>query len=77
VRLDSELLAQFAAGRGFSGTFDGVAEISWASEDALAAAAGSVEGQAAFTELAQDEVRFCDPATAVAFLSGENVVTGD
>jgi len=27
VRLDSELVAQFAAGRGFSGTFDGVAEI--------------------------------------------------
>jgi hypothetical protein len=37
----------------------------------LAAAAGSVEGQATFTELTQDEVRFCDPATAVAFLTGK------
>lgn len=77
LNVNSELVAQMAASRGWSGTFDGIAEIYWPSEEALAAAVSSIEGQAAFAELGADEARFCDPSTVIALLIEENVVIGD
>jgi uncharacterized protein (TIGR02118 family) len=68
------LIDAFAAARGFSGAADGLVEVWWESEEEMQAAFASPEGQAASAELSEDEARFCDMSTAVAFLSVENEV---
>lgn len=72
--LHNELIGQVSAARGWSGEIDGLVEIWWRSEEDMAAAFASAEGQAASVKLAADEATFCDMSSVVAFLSAENVV---
>jgi len=72
--LDTGLNAAFAAGRGTSEAYDGLAEVSWDSVDALVAAFGSEEGQQANQTLTEDEARFIDFERSSVFLTEEHAL---
>jgi EthD domain-containing protein len=52
--------------------YDGLAEVSWDSVDALVAAFGSEEGQRANKALTEDEARFIDLERSSIFLTEEH-----
>jgi uncharacterized protein (TIGR02118 family) len=72
--LDSDLNAALATSRGTREAYDGLAEISWDSLDALVAAFGSEEGQRANETLAEDEARFIDFERSSLFLTEEHTI---
>jgi uncharacterized protein (TIGR02118 family) len=72
--LDSELNGAFAASRGTIDAYDGLAEVSWDSLDALLAAFGSEEGQRANAVLTEDEARFIDFERSSLFLTEEHAI---
>ena len=75
--LSSDLNAPLAASRGTSEAYDGLAEVSWDSLEALAAAVGSEEGQQTNARLAEDEARFIDLERSSIFLTEEQAFIGD
>ena len=73
--LDSELEAALAGSRGCTvAAYDGVAELWWESEAALAAALATPEGQRAGAVLLEDERQFIDFAGSAIFLTREDVI---
>ena len=63
------------ASRGGPEAFDGIAELQWESQEALAAALDSAAGRAASLALLEDERRFIDLASSPVFFEAEpNVV---
>src|SRR5712664_3053910 len=58
--LRTDLNASLAASRGTAEAYDGLAEVSWDSLDALVAVLTSEEGQRANETLAEDAARFID-----------------
>jgi uncharacterized protein (TIGR02118 family) len=72
--LDSDLNTAFAASRDTLEAYDGLAEISWDSLDALVAAFGSEDGQRANETLAEDEARFIDFERSSLFLTEEHTI---
>jgi uncharacterized protein (TIGR02118 family) len=70
--LDTGLNAAFAASRGTNEAYDGLAEVSWDSLDALVAAFGSEEGQRANETLTADEARFIDFERSSLFITEEH-----
>jgi uncharacterized protein (TIGR02118 family) len=72
--LGTDLNAALAAARGTSEAYDGLAEVSWDSLDALLAAAGSEEGQRANATLAEDEARFIDFERSSLFIAEEHAM---
>ena len=64
----------FAKARGWSAAPDGLTEVWWESVEAMQAALGSPEGQAASAALAADEPNLINPSQISAFLSTEYVV---
>ena len=74
MAIQSPLIVQMAAGRGWPGNADATAEIWWDSHDDMVAAFSSPQGQAAGAELAADEAVFCEPSSVTAFLVEEHIV---
>ena len=70
----SDLNAALAATRGTAEAYDGIAEVSWDSIDALLAAAGSDEGQRINATLTEDEARFIDFERSSLFLTEEHPI---
>ena len=70
--LDSDLNHSLTASRGTLEAYDGLAEVSWDSVDALVAAVGSEEGQRANKTLTEDEARFIDFERSSIFLTEEH-----
>ena len=70
--LDSDLNRALAESRGTLEAYDGVAEVSWDSLDALVAAFGSEEGQHANETLTEDEARFIDFERSSLFVTEEH-----
>jgi uncharacterized protein (TIGR02118 family) len=70
------LNAALRASRGGPASYDGVAELWWASAEDLAAATSSDEGRRASLVLLEDEARFIDLARSPLFVTHENVVIG-
>jgi uncharacterized protein (TIGR02118 family) len=70
--LDSDLNHALAESRGTMEAYDGVAEVSWESLDALVATVGSEEGQRANETLAEDEARFIDFERSSLFVTEEH-----
>jgi|SRR6476661_2119637 uncharacterized protein (TIGR02118 family) len=70
--LDSDLNHALAESRGTLEAYDGLAEVSWDSVDALVAAFGSEEGQRANKTLTEDEARFIDFERSSLFLTEEH-----
>lgn len=76
--LDSSLNAALAGSRGSPiEPFDGVAELWWDDEAALAGGAGSEEGRQAARELFEDEKNFIDFERSVIFVAEEKPVVGE
>lgn len=73
-KLPSPEIAAFAKGRGWKTPPDGWTEVWWESEEAMQAALGSPEGQAASLALAEDEVHFIEPSKISAFLAVEETI---
>jgi uncharacterized protein (TIGR02118 family) len=67
----TELNDLVRAGRNAPEMYDGVAELWWESFDALQAAMGSPEGQAAGLELLEDERKFIDLARSPLWFGTE------
>jgi uncharacterized protein (TIGR02118 family) len=63
-----------AATRGGPEAYDGVAELWFDDVDALVTSAGSEEGRAAVTELADDERHFIDHSRSPLFVADEHPV---
>jgi uncharacterized protein (TIGR02118 family) len=73
--LESGLNQALAASRGCADEpFDGVAELWWDDEAALAGGAGSEEGRKAGRELLEDERKFIDLERSVIFVAKEKPV---
>jgi uncharacterized protein (TIGR02118 family) len=73
--MDSPLGAAVAASRGCAPTrWDGIALVWFDSEDALARAAATPEGQAAGAALLEDEKEFLDLARCELFLSDDQTI---
>jgi uncharacterized protein (TIGR02118 family) len=72
--LDTPLNALLAQSRGMGEPFDGIAELWWDSADALLAALGSADGQAANRVLIEDEAHFVDLARSYMFLTEEHTI---
>ena len=72
--LDTGLNAALAAGRGTGDAYDGLAEVSWDSLDAMVAAFQSDEGQRANETLTADEARFIDFERSSLFLAEEHAI---
>jgi uncharacterized protein (TIGR02118 family) len=72
--LPSPDIEAFAKARGWAAPPDGITEVWWESVEAMQAALGSAQGQAASAELAKDEPTFIDGGRLSAFLSTEHVV---
>lgn|SRR3546814_885212 len=70
----SPAIEAFAAGRGWKRPPDGLTEVWWESGEAMNAALGSPEGQAASAALAADEVQFIEASKISAFLATEEVI---
>ena len=70
--LDSGLNHALAESRGTLEAYDGVAEVSWDSLDALVAAFGSEEGKRANETLTEDEARFIDFERSSLFVTEEH-----
>lgn len=73
---DGAMNEALRASRGGPPSYDGVAEIWWASEEDLAAATASDAGRTASLALLEDERRFIDLARSPLWLARENVVIG-
>ena len=54
--------------------YDGITEVWWESEQALAQAMSTPEGVAANRRLAEDEARFCDLPRCSVFFTHEHVI---
>jgi len=64
--------------RGAAAPFDGVAEIWYASRDALEAVGRTAEGRSASRELLEDETRFVDLAASAIWVGEEvEIIAGD
>ena len=74
--VDTDLNAALASSRGTAEAYDGLAEVSWDSLDALIAAFSSEEGQRANETLTEDEARFIDFERSSVFLTEEHVLLG-
>ena len=74
--LGDDLNAALAATRGTAEPYDGVAEVSWESLDALMAASGSEEGQRINETLREDEARFIDFERSSFFITEEHRLIG-
>ena len=72
--LDSDLNHALTESRGTMEAYEGVAEVSWDSLDALVATVDSEEGQRANETLAEDEARFIDFERSSLFLTEEHPV---
>lgn len=73
--LDSGLNSALAASRGSADDpFDGVAELWWDDQAALAGGAGSEVGRQAGRELLEDERNFIDFSRSLIFVAEENKV---
>jgi uncharacterized protein (TIGR02118 family) len=70
--LDSDLNQALAETRGTLEAYDGLAEVSWDTLDALVAAVGSEEGQRANETLTVDEARFIDFERSSVFITEEH-----
>ena len=64
-------------GRGGPEEYDGVAELSWDSLEALAAATSSPEGRQAGRRLLEDERRFIDLAHSPLWLAQEHMIVSE
>ncbi|MCK9284646.1 MAG: EthD domain-containing protein [Rhodocyclaceae bacterium] len=73
-KLPSPDLDEFARSRGWAKPADSLTEVWWESMEAMNAAMGSPEGQAASALLQADEQEFCDSKKLSAFLSAEHVI---
>jgi uncharacterized protein (TIGR02118 family) len=73
-KLPSPEIEAFAKGRGWKTPPDGLTEVWWESHEAMTAALGSPEGQAASARLAEDEVQFIESSKISAFLATEKVI---
>jgi len=69
-----DLNAALAAGRGTIEAYDGLAEISWDSLEAMIAASTSEEGLRANETLREDEARFIDFERSSLFLTEEHEI---
>jgi uncharacterized protein (TIGR02118 family) len=74
--LETPLNAAVAASRGGLEAYDGVMEGWWDSEEDVAAALSSPEGQAAARGLLEDEAQFIDFARSPIFFTHEHVMFG-
>lgn len=70
----SAAIDAFAASRGWKAPPDGLTEVWWESVEAMNAAMGSPEGQAASAALEADEKAFCDSTRLSAFLAVEEEI---
>ncbi len=73
-KIHSPDLEEFARSRGWAEPADSLTEVWWESMEAMEAAMGSPEGQAASALLQADEQEFCDSKKLSAFLSVEHVI---
>lgn len=71
-----ELNAVIRTGRNAPEMYDGVAELWWDSFEALSAASGTPEGQAAGLELLEDERKFIDLHRSPLWFGQEKVIVG-
>jgi uncharacterized protein (TIGR02118 family) len=67
-----DLSEALAATRGIAEAYDGLAEVSWDSIDALLAASTSEEGRRANEVLIEDEAKFIDFARSSFFMTEEH-----
>jgi uncharacterized protein (TIGR02118 family) len=72
--LPTSLNDAVAASRGGPEPYDGIMEGWWDSEDDVAAALGTPEGQAAARDLLEDEARFIDFTRSPIFFTREHVM---
>jgi uncharacterized protein (TIGR02118 family) len=72
--LGPDLNGPLANSRGTAEAYDGLAEISWDSLEALAAAFASEEGQRADAILKEDEARFIDFERSSIFVTEEHPI---
>lgn len=72
--LDTPLNSHAQSPRGTKPAYDGITEVWWNSEEDLAKALSTPEGQAANAALAHDEGRFCDLQNCSVFFTKEHVV---
>jgi uncharacterized protein (TIGR02118 family) len=75
--LDDEANQRLREGRAGTEAYDGVAELWWESREALMKAFSSPEGQAAATELLEDERRFIDLARSSLWLAEEHPIVDE
>ena len=73
-RLDNDLADGMRRVRGAPEPFDGVAELSWASEEVYRAARRSPEAREAGRLLLEDEARFIDLAASPLWLNREEPI---
>jgi uncharacterized protein (TIGR02118 family) len=74
--LNTDLNAALRASRGTGEAYDGVAEVSWDSLDALVAVFSTEAGQRANEVLIADEARFIDFERSSLFLTEEHAILG-
>ena len=70
-RVDDPATDSSTAARGMEPPYDGVAEVWWESEEALAAASATDPGRRAAAEVLQDEARFIDLSASPLWLAHE------
>jgi hypothetical protein len=73
-KLPSPDIDEFARGRGWKPSPDGITEVWWESKAAMEAALSSPEGQAASKLFQEDEEKFCDSPKLSAFLATEETI---
>jgi len=72
--LDSPLNAVLTDSRGMEPPYDGITEVWWDDLQELEAGFGSPEGQAASSDLIEDEARFIDLSRSRIFLTQEHTI---
>ncbi len=73
-KIDAPELDEFARGRGWAQSCDGLTEVWYESMESMEAAMASPEGQAASLLLQEDETAFCHTPRMSAFLTREHVI---
>ena len=72
--IESELNQLLSDSRGMEAHYDGITEVWWDGMKELEAGFGSPEGQAASSDLIEDEARFIDLARSRIFLTEEHTI---
>jgi hypothetical protein len=72
--IDTPLNEQFAESRGMGKAYDGITEVWWDNLEELVAGMNTVEGQASYERLLEDEREFIDLANSFIFLTKEHPI---